>query len=401
MLTALVFAFILTRPVAAADITIRVGHFPNVTHVQALVARNFERQNNSWFHPPRSGGEDRMVCLQCRTKRDGGDFCQSIDLTYVGPSPALNAYFRSHGDEVRVVAGAVNGGSALVVQPDSGLKTPADFRGKRIATPQFGNTQDVAARAWLNAGGLRITQTGGDAQVVPTRIPTSSRCSRQSSSMPCGRWNPGCHASKRKPAVRFLSTRRPRSRRFWCRASSSCATIAIWQRVLSQPIANSRSGSYITPTKRRGWSTRVIRDGKGKTAPRSGVARMNRMQITSDASVEQFRSWVEDTRRVGFIKEPPICRASSRAVAMTATLHIPPRRCCPLPSHALQSAGKAGGWIDGISKRSETRRGQALDNVLRTSARRIRLPRGPQRLRQDHAAQHHRRADPAGRGQVS
>ena len=70
-----------------------------------------------------------------------------------------------------IVAGAVNGGSALVVQADAGLPKPADFRGKRIATPQFGNTQDVAARAWLVGGGLRITQTGGDAQVLPTANP--------------------------------------------------------------------------------------------------------------------------------------------------------------------------------------------------------------------------------------
>ena len=98
-------------------------------------------------------------------------FAKSLDLTYVGPNPALNAYARSQGEEVRVIAGAVNGGSALVVQPDSGLAKPADFKGKRIATPQFGNTQDVSARAWLVAGGLRITQTGGDAHVVPTANP--------------------------------------------------------------------------------------------------------------------------------------------------------------------------------------------------------------------------------------
>jgi NitT/TauT family transport system substrate-binding protein len=98
-------------------------------------------------------------------------FADTLDLTYVGPSPAINAYARSRGEEIRVVAGAVNGGSALVVQPNAGLNGPADFRGKRIATPQLGNTQDVNARAWLVAGGLRVTQTGGDAQVLPTANP--------------------------------------------------------------------------------------------------------------------------------------------------------------------------------------------------------------------------------------
>jgi NitT/TauT family transport system substrate-binding protein len=95
----------------------------------------------------------------------------SIDLTYVGPSPALNAYTRSNGEEIRIVAGAAAGGAALVVQGESGLKVPADFRGKTIATPQLGNTQDVACRAWLAAGGLNITQTGGDAFIIPTPNP--------------------------------------------------------------------------------------------------------------------------------------------------------------------------------------------------------------------------------------
>ena len=95
----------------------------------------------------------------------------SIDLTYVGPSPALNVYAKSNGEEVRIIAGAAAGGAALVVQPDSGLTQPADFRGKTIATPQLGNTQDIACRAWLANGGLKITQMGGEAFVVPTPNP--------------------------------------------------------------------------------------------------------------------------------------------------------------------------------------------------------------------------------------
>lgn len=159
-------------PALAQGATLRVGHFPNITHVQALVARAMERQGKSWFKD-RLGPDVKIEWYVYNAGPSAMEavFAQSLDLTYVGPNPALNAYARSRGDEVRVVAGAVNGGSALVVQPDSGLAKPADFKGKRIATPQFGNTQDVAARAWLVAGGLRITQTGGDAQVVPTSNP--------------------------------------------------------------------------------------------------------------------------------------------------------------------------------------------------------------------------------------
>jgi NitT/TauT family transport system substrate-binding protein len=152
--------------------TIRVGHFPNITHVQALVARAFERQGRNWFADRLGPGvKVEWYAYNAGPSAMEAIFAKSIDLTYVGPNPALNAYARSRGEEVRVIAGAVNGGSALVVQGDSSLSKPADFKGKRIATPQFGNTQDVAARAWLVAGGLRITQTGGDAQVLPTSNP--------------------------------------------------------------------------------------------------------------------------------------------------------------------------------------------------------------------------------------
>ncbi len=158
-------------PATAQDV-VRVGHFPNVTHVQALVARNFERQGRNWFGE-RLGPNVKVEWYAYNAGPSAMEaiFANAIDLTYVGPSPALNAYARSRGEEVRIIAGAVNGGAALVIQPDSGLAKAADFKGKRIATPQFGNTQDVAARAWLVAGGLRITQTGGDAQVVPTANP--------------------------------------------------------------------------------------------------------------------------------------------------------------------------------------------------------------------------------------
>ena len=157
---------------AVAQTTLRIGHFPNITHVQALVAHNMSRNGKGWFEQ-RLGPNVKIEWYVYNAGPSAMEavFAKSIDLTYVGPNPAINAYFKSNGAEARVIAGAVNGGSALVVQGDSVLKTPADFRGKKIATPQFGNTQDVAVRAWLIAGGLKITQTGGDAQVVPTANP--------------------------------------------------------------------------------------------------------------------------------------------------------------------------------------------------------------------------------------
>lgn len=95
----------------------------------------------------------------------------SLDATYVGPSPALNAYVRTNGDEVRVLVGATSGGAALVVRNAAGIERSEQLRGRRVATPQLGNTQDVACRAWLAAAGMKVTQTGGDVSVVPTENP--------------------------------------------------------------------------------------------------------------------------------------------------------------------------------------------------------------------------------------
>jgi NitT/TauT family transport system substrate-binding protein len=98
-------------------------------------------------------------------------FAKSLDLTYVGPNPAINAHLKSGGDEIRIIAGACSGGAALVVQGDGRIAADADFKGKKIGTPQLGNTQDVAARAWLQSKGYRVTMTGGDVWVLPTANP--------------------------------------------------------------------------------------------------------------------------------------------------------------------------------------------------------------------------------------
>lgn len=157
---------------ARAETVVRFGHFPNITHVQALVAQHLSRQGKGWFEE-RLGPGVRIEWYLYNAGPSAMEaiFAGGVDVTYVGPSPAINAFAKSDGGEVRVVSGAANGGAALVVQPGGAIKTPADFRGKRIATPQLGNTQDVACRAWLKAHGLKVTQRGGDAQVVPTANP--------------------------------------------------------------------------------------------------------------------------------------------------------------------------------------------------------------------------------------
>ncbi|PYK60142.1 MAG: aliphatic sulfonate ABC transporter substrate-binding protein [Verrucomicrobia bacterium] len=170
-LTAAICVF--TQIGSAQDkVVIRFGHFPNITHAQGVIAHALSRKGKGWF-------EERLgpkVEIQWFTYNAGPSameamFAGSLDLTYVGQGPALNAHFKSNGEEVRVIAGAANAGAALVVKADSPIKTAADFRRKKIATPQLGNTQDISCRAWLKAQGFKVTQTGGDVIVLPTNNP--------------------------------------------------------------------------------------------------------------------------------------------------------------------------------------------------------------------------------------
>jgi len=156
----------------AEKVKLRVGHFPNVTHAQGVIAHGLSRAGKGWFEE-RLGKDVEIEWFVYNAGPSAMEalLAGSIDLTYVGPNPALNAHIKSEGDEVRIVAGACSGGAALVVQNDGRIKADADFKGKKIATPQLGNTQDVAARAWLASQGMRITQTGGDAMVIPTANP--------------------------------------------------------------------------------------------------------------------------------------------------------------------------------------------------------------------------------------
>jgi NitT/TauT family transport system substrate-binding protein len=161
-----------TVAVAAETVVVSAGHFANVTHAQAVVGHALSRQGKGWFEPRLGPGTQvRWFVYNAGPSAMEGIFARSLDLAYVGPNPAINAHLKSEGKEIRIVAGACSGGAALVVQPDGRIRTDADFRGKKIGTPQLGNTQDVAARAWLQSKGLRIRLTGGDALVVPTANP--------------------------------------------------------------------------------------------------------------------------------------------------------------------------------------------------------------------------------------
>lgn len=149
----------------AQQVTVRLGYFPNFTHAQAIVglARNtFQEKlgpNVKVETKTFNAGPDEITAL----------FAGEIDIGYIGPSPALNGYVKSKGNDVRIIAGAVSGGAELIVREGAGINSAADFANKRVASPQIGNTQDVALRTWLKANGLAAREQGGNVTVVPTQ----------------------------------------------------------------------------------------------------------------------------------------------------------------------------------------------------------------------------------------
>jgi NitT/TauT family transport system substrate-binding protein len=86
-------------------------------------------------------------------------FSNALDIAYIGPNPAINAWAQSKGEAIRIISGATSGGAALVVKPS--IKTVSQLKGTKIASPQLGNTQDVALRAFLKEHGFKTDKTGG------------------------------------------------------------------------------------------------------------------------------------------------------------------------------------------------------------------------------------------------
>lgn len=143
--------------------TVRLGFFPNLTHAPALIGmqegyfKDALKPLGATVTPTAfNAGPDAVTAL----------FGDSLDIAYIGPNPTISAYTQSKGEAIKVISGAASGGAALVVSPD--ITSAADLKGKTIATPQLGNTQDVALRYWLQQQGLGTTvEGGGDVSIKP------------------------------------------------------------------------------------------------------------------------------------------------------------------------------------------------------------------------------------------
>jgi NitT/TauT family transport system substrate-binding protein len=138
-------------------LVLQLGYLANLTHAPAMIG-----VNNGWF--TKSLGD--TVTLKTQVFNAGPDaitamFGGAIDMAFLGPSPAISGYIQSQGQALRVISGVAVGGAELVVRPAANINSIADLRGKTIATPQLGNTQDIALRVFLANHGMKVDPQGG------------------------------------------------------------------------------------------------------------------------------------------------------------------------------------------------------------------------------------------------
>ncbi len=290
-----------------AETVLRVGHFPNITHAQGLVAHNLSRQGKGWFEERLGPGTKiEWFIYNAGPSAMEAIFAQSIDLTYVGPGPALNAYTKSNGAEVRLIAGAANGGAALVVQPDQNLKAPADFRGKKIATPQLGNTQDISCRAWLIAGGLKITQLGGDAQVLPTQNPDQLQLFQQKKVDAVWTVEPWVSRLERESAGKIIVDEKEVA----TTVLVSSAKFLREQRELAKKFAEAHAALTDWMTKNPDEAQKLIKaellaETRSDMAPDLIAQSWKRITFTAETPRASIESFMQNSLKTGFIKTAP------------------------------------------------------------------------------------------------
>jgi NitT/TauT family transport system substrate-binding protein len=142
---------------------LRLGYFSNINHAQAVIGVG----NGDYQRALGDNVEIKPYIFNAGPSAIEALFAKQIDASYIGPNPAINGYVVSGGKDLRIISGATSGGAVFVVRNDSGIQSTKDFANKKFASPQLGNTQDVALRKYLLENGYNTKENGGTVQVLP------------------------------------------------------------------------------------------------------------------------------------------------------------------------------------------------------------------------------------------
>ncbi|MFY9967504.1 MAG: ABC transporter substrate-binding protein [Nitrososphaeraceae archaeon] len=155
---------------------LRMGYFPNLNHAQVIIGLangHFQKAlSENSTSSGEEGGEDISIeeyVFSAGPSAIEALYAGQIDVAYVGPNPAINGYLASNGEGIRIISGSASGGAVFVVRNDTGIQSASDLGGKKFASPQLGNTQDVALRKYLIQSGYETVENGGNVTVVPVK----------------------------------------------------------------------------------------------------------------------------------------------------------------------------------------------------------------------------------------
>jgi NitT/TauT family transport system substrate-binding protein len=301
----LLFASLLNAQGAEAK-KLRLGYFPNITHAQALYARAggaFEKAIGitiEWV--PFNAGPTAIEAI----------FADAVDATFVGPSPTINGYLKSKGSKFVIIAGSARGGSGLVVREDAGIHIDRDFGGKTIATPQLGNTQDVAARVWFAQKGYKLRERGGNVALVPLSNPDQLTMFRKKQID--GAWTVEPWLSRLEvegggrlfldekslwPDGKYVTTHLIVSRVFLEDNQETVRRLLESLVDVTQVINSNKTAAAAVLNEQ-------IRQETGKSLkPEVILKAMGRLDFTWDPACASLKQSAENSRRIGFIRSDP------------------------------------------------------------------------------------------------
>jgi NitT/TauT family transport system substrate-binding protein len=174
----------------SSPVVLRLGFLANITHEPALVgiAKGFFTKDLG------KNVTLKTTIFSTGTEETTALLAGQLDAAYVGPNPAINAWQKSNGTAIKIISGAASGGASLVVK--KGITSAAQLKGKSLATPSLGNTQDVALRFWLKQHGLTTTPTGGGDVAIKPIKPNSAAVLEFQSGQIDGGWEPEPYATE-------------------------------------------------------------------------------------------------------------------------------------------------------------------------------------------------------------
>ncbi|SCE59788.1 NitT/TauT family transport system substrate-binding protein [Streptomyces sp. Termitarium-T10T-6] len=286
--------------------TVKIGYFPNLTHATALVGIQ-----EGTIQKELGGTRVESTTFNAGPSEIEALNAGSIDIGFIGPSPSINGYSKSQGKGLRIISGSASGGVKLVVNPDR-IKTLDDLKGKKIATPQVGNTQDVAFLNWISEKGWKVDAQSGKGDVSVVRSDNKVTPDAYRSGDLDGAWVPEPTASKLvSEGAKVLLDEKD----LWPDKKFVITNIIVSQKFLDEHpdvVEAVLKGSVATnkwinahPEKAKASANKALENLSGKPLPQEILdPAWESIEITDDPLAQTLKTQAGHSVKSGLLKEP-------------------------------------------------------------------------------------------------